>query len=195
MRIFAAKPRIRWGLTSDTVFLVPLLPALQSDLPTGAVAPPDGNATTPQLPVPVTTRAAGIEAMPPHAAYRARNIWLVNSGSAPAEDVELAFNWPPQHVEWYPHIPTGVTKQPDGRHIVTISRLNPKEGVNFSLLSLNQEHPDLLHVRCKGFGGKSIRFRSQQIFPMWVNLLVGALMLLGAYTVISFATSVALWLL
>lgn len=120
---------------------------------------------------------------------------MVNSGTAIAEDVEVAFNWPPQHMEWFPHIPTTVTRQPDGRYILTIQRLNPKEGVTMALLSLNQEHPSLLHVRCKGFAGRMIAFRSQQIFPMWVNVLVALLMILGCYTIISWLTVGAItWL-
>lgn len=200
-RVFAAKPKLRWGLTSDTVFLVPLTPEPQPALPAGAAAAPADEAETPppraQVPdQPAATQpTGGIQALPPHAAYRARNLWLVNTGSAAAEDVELAFNWPPQHMEWYPHLPTTVTRQPDGRHILTISRLNPKEGVNFSLLSLNQEHPGLMHVRCKGHGAKRIEFRRQQIFPLWLNLLVGGLMLLGVYTIVSIIIAVAVWLL
>lgn len=194
LRVFAAKPRLRWGITSDTIFLVPMVPKAPAQLPDGAVAAPaDEGATMPPAPAEAPPPQTGVQALPPHEVYRSRTLWLVNSGTAIAEEVEVAFNWQPQHMEWYPHIPTTVTRQPDGRHILTISRLNPKEGVTFSLLSLNQEHPNLLHVRCKGFGGKPLAFRSQQIFPLWVNVLVATLMFLGAYTVVNWALAIFLW--
>jgi hypothetical protein len=171
-----------------------MVPAAPSPAPTGAVSPPEAEANVvPNPPAQVPAPAqSGVMSLPPHDTYRSRTIWSVNNGTAIAEDVEIAFNWPPQHLEWYPHLPTTVTRQPDGRYILTISRLNPREGVNFALLSLNQDHPSLLHVRCKGFAGKQIPFRSQQVFPMWINGMVLILMVLGAYTIISWIVAVAL---
>lgn len=194
-RVFAAKPRIRWGLTSDTVFLVPRHPQSGSPVsvpvPAGAAAAPAQQATPPPAsthpPVAASVLPAVIQTLPPPTdAYRARNIWLFNSGKAVAEDVELAFNWQPQHMEWYPHLPTSVKFQPDARYILTISRLNPKEGVNFSLLSLNQIHPDLMHVRCKGFSGKRIELRSQPVASLWITVPLAMLVLFGIYTLVKF---------
>jgi hypothetical protein len=177
LQVFAAKPRLRWGITSDTVFLVP-----STDHQVVPVATDEPSLTDPAL-------------IARHEVYRSRTIWLENSGTAIAEEVELAFNWRPQHIEWFPHIPTTVVRQPDNRYILTVSRLNPKEGINFSLLSLNEEHPNLMHVRCKGYPGKPLAFKSQQIYPRWFNFFVGTLLLLGAYTVINLVTSLTLWIL
>lgn len=195
LRVFAAKPRLRWGQTSDTIFLVPITPApAQNQIPTGAItAPPTEGDPLPAAPAQLPARPlTGVGSLPEHHVYRSRTIWLVNSGTAIAEDLEIAFNWAPQHLEWYPHLPLTVTRQPDARYILTIGRLNPKEGVTLSLLSLNQEHPLLMHVRCKGFQGKQIPFRAQQVFPWWIQGIVAILMFLGAYTVVSILVAVAL---
>lgn len=164
--VFAPRPRLIWGVTNNNLFVVPFVPLATEEVPN----PPQ------QI-----------------SSYYARNIWLQNVGSAVAEDVEVVWNWKPQHLERYPHFPATEHTQGDNRYVMTFARLNPREGVNFGMLSLNAQHPDVTLLRCKGFSARQVPFSNQRRYANWVLLLVAGDMLLGLFAVIYLLVLLALW--
>lgn len=158
-RVLVPRPSVIYGVTNNNIFLVPFTPP-----------------ATEENPAPPTVR---------NPVY-ARTIWLWNGGRAMAEEVELLFNWKPQHMERFPQLKADESVFEDNRYLLTLERVNPREGVNFNFLSFNAELPDLVHVRCKGFSAKAVPFINQRRFPAWVNFLVAAIMLLGVFAFIYF---------
>lgn len=151
-RVFAPQPKLIWGVTRDSTLLVPWTPPPSEHDP---------------VPAPRTL------------AHHVRSIWLWNGGRGMAEDVELLFNWRPPHMERFPQLKAEETTFPDNRFLLTLERVNPREGINFNLLSAGPELPLLIHVRCKGFPATEVTFINQRRFPNWINAIVAALMLLG----------------
>lgn len=156
-RVFAPRPSVTWGITNHSVLRVPFTPP-----------------ATEEEPEPAQRTNA----------FYVRNLWLWNGGRALAEDVELLFNWKPQHVERYPQLKAGETFFEDGRYLLTLERVNPREGVNFSMLSLNVELPEAIHVRAKGFPARQVTFMNQRRFPAWLNFFIAAIMLLGVFAAV-----------
>jgi len=126
--------------------------------------------------------------------YVAQGLFVQNMGGATAEEVEIVFNWVPQHLEHFPQIP--ITKYTDesGRLVVTVPRLNPKEVVTFSLLSLNADLPGINYVRCKGFGARYVAVQNSRVFPKLVNWGIWWLMVAGIAATIYIALQIAIWL-
>lgn len=166
-KVLAAKPRVRWGDTNHNHFLVPYTPPATEENPTPQAA----------------TNS-----------FRTLNTWFVNGGNAVAEDVEIVFNWKPAHMERFPHLPIKEETTFDNRYVVTIPRLNPKEGVSFSLLSLNQELPAITTVRCKGHAARRIQFVPQQQLPRWAQALIMVIMLLGIFAAVYLTVLLVFWL-
>lgn len=148
-RIFAARPRIQWGVTNNNHFILPL---------------PNGQLLSTYV----------------------RNITVANQGRKVAENVEVVLNFEPQHLEHFPHLPITETKNKDGRHVVTIARLNPKEFVNFSMLSANGELPLVTYVRCSGYSAKQVNIAPQRVAPKWFIAVALLLILIGFITTIYF---------
>lgn len=152
-RLFAARPRIQWGIVNNNHFLVPQQGA-------------------------------------PLLSIFVRSFTISNQGRKVAENVEVILNWKPPHIENFPHIPINTSLNKDSRYVININKLNPKEFVNFSMLSSGAELPYITYVRASGYSAKKVVIAPQRMYPYWFNLLAGGLMLVGFLSVFYFLSLV-----
>lgn len=112
-----------------------------------------------------------------------QELWFNNTGRAAVEDIEIVLNWNPMHFEiWSPrqHDP-GI--DPNGRLIIKLPSLAPKEFFTVSLLD-TKELPALVNVRSKNSEGKRIDMMPVRQFSTTVNAFIAILMLIGLATLI-----------
>jgi hypothetical protein len=112
-------------------------------------------------------------------AIRAASVFVQNSGRMAAQGVEIVFNWRPQHFNVWPQREYVEILNPDGRFIVKLSGLGPKEFLGIDVLTINAELPDLIQVRSGHGAGTRIQMHPQQIHPRWKLLLAACLMFVG----------------
>jgi hypothetical protein len=114
-----------------------------------------------------------------------QDLWFHNIGRAAVEDIEIVFNWKPEHYEiWNPREHNNLTL-PDGRFIVKIPTLTAKEFFSISLLD-TKELPRVVNVRSKNSGAKEIPMIPMRLFPMWFNLGAMGMMFVGLGATIYF---------
>ena len=113
---------------------------------------------------------------------------IMNVGRLAAKNVEVVFNYAPGHYDRYPHLPVRERTLQDGRYILTIDMLNPKEQISISLLNVYTELPDLTLVRCEGYGANAVRSVPMRIYPWWLNLGMVALIFVGLFSLLYFAS-------
>lgn len=112
-----------------------------------------------------------------------QEIWVTNSGRAAVEDIEIVFNWEPQHFEiWNPREFTQA-HLPNGRFSLKIPTLAGKEFFSVALLS-TMPLPEIINVRSKTSTAKPFTLLPTRQFPTWFNVIGLALMILGMATAI-----------
>jgi hypothetical protein len=112
-----------------------------------------------------------------------QELWFNNTGRAAVEDIEIVLNWNPMHFEiWSPRQHDPVIDS-NGRLIIKLPSLAPKEFFAVSLLD-TKELPALLNVRSKNSEGKRIDMMPVRQFSRTVNVSVLVLMLIGITTLI-----------
>lgn len=121
-----------------------------------------------------------------------QKLWFRNVGRKVAENVEIVLNFKPQHFEVFPHLEWDTRENPDGRLIIKIERLNPRELLFVSMLNSNVDLPSVTNVRWNGGQGKQIEVWVTQKFPHWINLSALLLMLLGGATMVYVIVRLAL---
>lgn len=150
--VITPRAKVIWGVTSDTIFGVPYYPS-----------------PTEEIPQPQMRKNY----------FYTRNVWIWNNGSAAAEDLQVSFNWKPEHIDWFPYFKIEETHLTNGRYMISLAQLNPKTGMNIAMLSANNELPDITGMWHNGRNAKRIQFLNQRRFPTWVNVVVALIMLLG----------------
>jgi hypothetical protein len=120
---------------------------------------------------------------------------LKNTGSEPAKNVELAFNWKPLCINIWPsrHITEHI--EADNRYVVVFDNLAPNEFVGFELLTINTDAPALITARSEQCVAKSVEMYPQPMIKPWLGRLLGLLVLVGAGTAIYVALLVLQFLL
>lgn len=83
----------------------------------------------------------------PNQTVQIANILIRNEGRKSAQNVEIVFNWEPLCLNVWPQRVMNTLTQPDGRHIIKLPNLAPKEVLHCNILSLNTALPDLINVR------------------------------------------------
>jgi hypothetical protein len=112
-----------------------------------------------------------------------QELWFQNTGRAPVEDVEIVFNWKPQHYElWGPRAHSEALLA-DSRFILRLPSLAAKEFVALSLLD-TRELPAVVNVRSKNSNARQLPIIPVRQFPQWFYLAATLLMLLGLSTAI-----------
>ncbi|MBI1424873.1 MAG: hypothetical protein GC149_15610 [Gammaproteobacteria bacterium] len=104
---------------------------------------------------------------------------IKNTGSEPAKNIELVFNWKPLCINIWPsrHITEHVEN--DNRYVVMFESLAPYEFVGFELLTVNSEAPALITARSEQCVAKQIEMYPQQVIKPWLARTAGFLMLVG----------------
>ena len=120
------------------------------------------------------------------ALFYTNSIWIKNSGRTTATKIQIILNYKPDHYEFSQAPQYLETENPDGRFIVTIDFLAPKEETTMEMLSSNKENPLILNVKFSNGVAKPYSMRFLQVFSNWVNYSFFALMLFGIFAIIFF---------
>ncbi|WP_373088945.1 hypothetical protein [Sneathiella sp.] len=77
--------------------------------------------------------------------YQTMGFFFLNKGRASALNIEIIFNFKPEHFEFWPPIAYETTLNPDNRFIINIDRLGPKSNFNLELLG-RRDPPKIVRV-------------------------------------------------
>ena len=105
-----------------------------------------------------------------------------NLGRLPAEDVEIVSEatGEPAGYNVMPAIDFSVGTTSSGRWLVKIPYIAPKEVVTLQILN----GANIEQVRCKEGVAKIVPVVHQRVYPAWANLIAGALMIVGVFSII-----------
>lgn len=112
------------------------------------------------------------------------SIRVINRGQVTLNQIELAFNWEPQHINMWPirHFVPNKTK--DGRFFMTFGNLAPKEEIGLEILSVGQELPALLQVRSAECIAENVPLVWYQPMPKWKINVIRLMILIGCSSTI-----------
>ena len=117
-------------------------------------------------------------------------LFFQNMGREAATDIEIVFNWQPQIFQIWPTRQYDTATNPDGRFIVKLPNLAPKEFLGIDLLSVRTELPALIQCRSLQGAAKKIETTPQEVHPRWKLSLVAYLMFMGFVSTIYLIISV-----
>jgi hypothetical protein len=124
----------------------------------------------------------GQEQAPRFNAYTV-SIFVQNSGTLPATQVELTFNWEPPNWNLWPLRSYTKDTAPDGRFTLKFDNFAPKESLQIELLS-NAELPVLSTVRSKECVGKLVAMIPMRTVSKRILYLRNVLIVLGMAAVV-----------
>lgn len=124
---------------------------------------------------------------------RVQRLRFLNTGNKAAEDVQIIFNWAPQHIEQYPHIAERDETKTDGRYIVYVPRINGGESFDISIASDLGELPAVIYVRGKEAVAKVVRYRDYIWYGVPAAIAIATLMLLGLFAFIYLLVVISGW--
>jgi len=113
------------------------------------------------------------------------SIFVQNSGSVPATEIELTFNWQPPNFNIWPLRPFTEHKHQDGRFTLQFPNLAPKEHLQVELVA-NGQLPNLMSVRSKECVGKAVQMAPMRTVRQWILYLRAVLIILGITSVFYF---------
>jgi len=120
---------------------------------------------------------------------------FVNEGREPATNLEIIFNLPPMHLNIWPVRPYTTKQNDDGRHILQFDFLSANEHIRCEIMSVNEDIPDLLAVRCKEGLAKEVRFIPHKLLnPSFIKVL-SFLVFLGAASFVYYLIIILQWLM
>lgn len=119
---------------------------------------------------------------------------IMSHGRKEVENLEVSFNWQPQHIDIYPHTPWTPTLNPDGRWIISFSTVNSGEFIMIAMLAANAECPQITNVRFKGGAAKRIETVPQQVHPRWKLYAASFVMFAGLAAIVWMFTRLILWI-
>jgi hypothetical protein len=163
-RLLTPRSRIKWGVSHGFVFGVPQVPA--------AAAEGEDSAQ----------RAGFIQ-------YHTNAVFVQNVGRATAEQVEVHFNYKPEHMQIWPTLNYESATNPEGRFTVVVANLGAREHFTLELLSV-RPLPDVLRVRSKAGEGRQVGIAPSEVFQPWVKKLLIVLLWLGVFSIIQ---NIYLW--
>lgn len=129
--------------------------------------------------------AQGKQLAPSQIVYT-NSIIVRNSGSEPATNVELVFNWKPMCLNLWPIRHYKEYSEPDNRYVLIFDSLAPGEVLACEILSMNIEPPKLITVRSTECIAKNINMYPQPVVSNAIRLIASALIFLGFATSIYF---------
>lgn len=155
-RILTPKASIIWGTSHGFNFLIP------------QIAPPDKPEAIPNL------------------SLNTQGIIVKNNGRAAAKNIEIYFNYKPEHMEMWPVISRSFEILDDGRYVLKIPYLRRNEFFNIELIHTNNNVPHILNVRAEEAKCKEVPIIPMQMFPKYINYLFLSLIFLGVVQFMSF---------
>jgi hypothetical protein len=112
-----------------------------------------------------------------------------NSGRGVARDLEIVFDWKPLQYELWPQRSYREEHNPDGRLVLKVESLNPREFFAVEVID-TKNLPSLLSVRCLDGQSRAVDMVPTRIFPMWFNIGAAFLLLLGVYQIVQIVIGV-----
>jgi len=109
---------------------------------------------------------------------------LINEGTVPARNIELVFNWRPPCLNIWPPRHTTEHIETDGRYVLMFESLAPNEFVDFELLSINLNLPQVVTARSDQCVAQNIFMYPQPVAKPWQRRLFVALAFAGLALVI-----------
>jgi hypothetical protein len=107
---------------------------------------------------------------------------IQNTGSEPAKNVELVFNWKPMCVNIWPSRHYEEHIEADGRYALIFASLAPSELIGLELLVVNANMPDLITARSEQCIAKQVEMSPAPVVKVWKKRLAIVLLVLGAST-------------
>jgi hypothetical protein len=98
---------------------------------------------------------------------RFAQISFVNTGSEPATNLQITFNWKPQHYSLWPHRKFSVDTSPDDRFTILAGTLPPKDSIAIDILTVNGELPAITSAQCDECTAKNMPLAAQEVHPTW----------------------------
>lgn len=109
---------------------------------------------------------------------------IINAGKESATNIEILFNWKPQHLNLWPPIHYEERTEKDDRYVLLFDNLAPQEQIKCELLSINTDLPELLNVRSKECVAKRVNLVSQLLITNPLKAFIMYLFFAGiAFTV------------
>ena len=124
-----------------------------------------------------------------------QSVWFRNAGRAIAHNVEIVFNWKPMCLNIWPSRHFTESVEPDGRYVLTLATLAPREEFGFELLNINNKLPELITVRCDEGQGRLVRMYPQPAVARWRIRVALFLMFCGFVAVIYLLLIALQWLI
>ena len=124
------------------------------------------------------------DANPAGSIVHTATVWVQNVGRSTAEDVEVHFNFQPQHFEVFPTRKNSCEINPDGFFAISTPNLTAREHFTIQLLSVASNLPSIQNVRWQDGTAKPIPMGPMQIFSLSVTRIMQALVILGAFTIV-----------
>jgi len=127
--------------------------------------------------------AEGNVIRPVQSAYTA-SYSIINDGKDTANSVEVVFNYKPQYCNIWPVVNMEEMEGQNNRYIYKIEALAPKERIQFELLSINAELPNVINAKCKEGLSKNVQTYPQPIAPNWKRNIAFSLLFIGSASTI-----------
>ena len=112
-------------------------------------------------------------------------VLIQNMGRLPAQDIEIHFNYKPEHLQIWPTFYYEEKPLPGGHHCVYVKNLGKKEWLTIELISAEPNKlPMVLRVRTPDGECSNVKTRLMQVFPRWVYFLYSLFALIGVFYVV-----------
>lgn len=107
------------------------------------------------------------------------SVAIRNEGSEAAHNVEISFNWKPQHYNIWPQRPATELPFQNDRFALKFDSLAPREECNIELLAANAQIPAITSVRSDEAKGRSVQMELVRTYSPPVRFAIVATMLIG----------------
>lgn len=108
-------------------------------------------------------------------------VFVQNTGRKTAEDIEVVFNYRPQHFQVWPSLNYNTAENPEHHFTIKITTLGPRESTTIELLSVSINLPDPLRVRSPLGEAKRVPIAPMRVWPGWFNRTIFLLLVLGIF--------------
>ncbi len=118
------------------------------------------------------------------------SITIINNGNATAEKIEISHKFLPKDYKISPTMPHVIKG-----NIIEIERLNAEQNVQISYLYFTPYTIDQIHdfVRSKECLAKIIPVTPAKIYPKWLRIILGTLIVIGAITILYLVITIILY--
>jgi hypothetical protein len=110
-----------------------------------------------------------------------RSFSIKNEGREPASDIEIHFNFRPEHLQIWPTFNYQTEMNPEGHFCVRIANLGRQEWMSIEVVAGNRDLPQLLRVRTRQGEAKLVQIAPMRVLPRWQLFILWGLVLAGVF--------------